>query len=549
MTARWRNAAVALLLTASVCPAYADQLEELRNLRDSTISLVNALVDEGVLTRAKADEIIQKARQAGAGSEDPSPAALAVQAPAAAPSHENAPSVVRVPYVPESVKADITDQVKAQVLEQAKSEKWGDPGALPDWIQRITWSGDIRLREEADRFPQSGDAPNASVAELNFFGVNIANSTEADNRLRFRARFGLDATVADTVSVDIRLATGGVGAGSNPGSENQTLGNYASRATVGLDRADLIYKPESWLTLMGGRVGNPFYRSTTLVWANDVSLEGLVGRLDPDLWSGVSTFATVGAFPILQNDPTPLNAAPSKWLYAYQSGFVLPVNEKFDWRFAAAYYDYRNVEGIPNPNIYTTEFSDSAAPYRQTGNTVFDINGLLNTQNGTENYLWGLASKFHVLNVSSSLDYDFINSTHLIFDADWVQNLGFNQNEILQRTGELVDKQIEGWVARLTVGNPDATIKRSWQAWLGYRYVQRDATLDAFTDQDFHLGGTDAKGYFLGARYTFEKNSNVELRWFSATQVDGVERAGEDSFKSNLPLSIDVLQLDVNASF
>ena len=31
-----------------------------------------------------------------------------------------------------------------------------------------------------------------------------------------------------------------------------------------------------------------------------------------------------------------------------------------------------------------------------------------------------------------------------------------------------------------------------------YRYLERDAVLDAFTDSDFHLGGTDAKGYQLG---------------------------------------------------
>ena len=29
-------------------------------------------------------------------------------------------------------------------------------------------------------------------------------------------------------------------------------------------------------------------------------------------------------------------------------------------------------------------------------------------------------------------------------------------------------------------------------------YAAADAVLDAFTDSDFHLGGTDAKGYYLG---------------------------------------------------
>jgi len=101
----------------------------------------------------------------------------------------------------------------------------------------------------------------------------------------------------------------------------------------------------------------------------------------------------------------------------------------------------------------------------------------------------------------------------------------------------------------VTVGHPDLTQKWNWQAWLGYRYAQRDSTVDAFTDQDFHLGGTDAKGYFLGARFAFEKNTALGFRWFSAKQIDGVELAGADSVLTGLPLAIDVLQVDITSAF
>jgi len=84
---------------------------------------------------------------------------------------------------------------------------------------------------------------------------------------------------------------------------------------------------------------------------------------------------------------------------------------------------------------------------------------------------------------------------------------------------------------------PKIANKGDWQSFIGYRYVERDAVLDAFTDSDFHLGGTDAKGYFLGGRYAFEKNSFLGFRWMSAKEISG------------LPLAIDVLQLDVNVSF
>jgi hypothetical protein len=245
-----------------------------------------------------------------------------------------------------------------------------------------------------------------------------------------------------------------------------------------------------------------------------------------------------------------LSESQSKWLYAYQSGFALRFRENATWRLAAALYDYRHIEGVPNPDIYTTEFNGTGAPFRQTGNSVFDINGLLDTQTGNQNSLvYGLASKFHEANLSTSVDFGFVGPTHVILDGDVVRNLGFNEHEIFERTGFLVNKQTKGWQTRLTVGYPSMEQKFGWQAWLGYRYVERDATLDAFTDQDFHLGGTDAKGYFVGARFAFEKNSAIGFRWFSAKQIDGVELAGADSVLSGLPLAIDVLQVDITSAF
>ena len=550
MTTSWRIALMGVILMGTALPAAADEADELRQLRDTTINLVNALVDQGVLTRAKADEIIAQALRAAAGGATTgagasTPRQFAPPPPVPPP----APGTVVVPYVPDSVKQEIRDEVQRDVLSHAKTERWGDPGAYPDWLNHFSWHGDIRLREEADRFP-TDNTPNAPVAELQAFGVNTNDSSEAWNRMRIRARFGFDATVGDTVTVGMGLATGGVGTGGNPGSENQTLGNYESRSTVGFDRAYIAYHPLSWFTLTGGRLGNPFFKPTTLIWATDVSLEGLAALFDTSHFThGWSLFGTAGIFPVLENDPTPTSSAPNKWMYGYQFGGNLQTGDVGNASLAAAYYDYRNIQGIPNPTIYSIAYNATAAPFRQTGNTVFDIDGLLNTQAGTQNYLWGIASQFQELNVSSSVDFRFVGVTHVVLEADWVDNLGFNQQEILGRTGYLVDKQNKGWQTRLSVGDPTMERRNNWQVWVGYRYAQRDSTLDAYTDQDFHLGGTDAKGYFLGGRYAFEKNSTVSLRWFSAKQIDGVELAGADALLGGLPYAVDTLQVDVTAAF
>ena len=54
---------------------------------------------------------------------------------------------------------------------------------------------------------------------------------------------------------------------------------------------------------------------------------------------------------------------------------------------------------------------------------------------------------------------------------------------------------------------------------------------------DFHLGGTDTKGFFIGGSYGLDKNTWLNLRWMSADSISGP------------PLGIDVLQLDLYAKF
>ena len=66
---------------------------------------------------------------------------------------------------------------------------------------------------------------------------------------------------------------------------------------------------------------------------------------------------------------------------------------------------------------------------------------------------------------------------------------------------------------------------------------EADAVLDAFTDSDFHLGGTNNKGFILGAQYGLGKNTWLSARWLSSNEIRG------------LPLSIDVFQLYFNAKF
>jgi hypothetical protein len=71
----------------------------------------------------------------------------------------------------------------------------------------------------------------------------------------------------------------------------------------------------------------------------------------------------------------------------------------------------------------------------------------------------------------------------------------------------------------------------------GYKRVERDAVLDAFTDSDLHGGGTDAKGYTLGGSWGLGRNTTLTGRWLSADSISGA------------PLALDTLQVDLLLRF
>src|SRR5690606_21738090 len=97
------------------------------------------------------------------------------------------------------VKQDVQDAVVADVKKAAAEEGWGVPAALPEWIRRTRWSGDIRVRGESTLY---GDG-NAEFLYLDFQKVNDAGGVAragadaflntTDNQLRTQVKAGFGA--------------------------------------------------------------------------------------------------------------------------------------------------------------------------------------------------------------------------------------------------------------------------------------------------------------------------------------------------------------------
>lgn len=511
-----RASALLVALALSGGSAWADEREDLEVVRQTTINLIFALVEKGVLTNDAAQALVKQAEEA---------ARKKVAATAPAPSDK----VVRVPYVPESVKREIREQIKQEVVAQAKTERWGEVNAIPEWIDRLKWEGDIRVRYQNDRFAED----NTPRVFFSGAGQDRDNTTEDRNRARIRARLGLLAQITPGISAGFRLTTGNT---SDPVSTNQTLGNYENKYSLVFDRAYLKLDPWQSLTVTAGRIPNPYF-STDLVWDEDLNFEGLAAsfRKPDSSLDAFRPFATLGGFVLEDLEKSDIQRADTKWFWGAQGGFEWRKSNETRLKLGLAYYDYRNVSGIPNPAgtpLGAVGPFDRTVPlFRQRGNTVFDID-----PNRTGRL--ALASDFNLVNLTGSVDLAHFDPVHVILTGDYVRNTGYNQAEIAARTNLLdTEPKVTGWQGRLSVGMPAIRERHDWQIFGGYRYLQRDAVLDAFTDSDFYLGGTDNKGYFIGGSYGLDKNTWLSVRWLSADEING------------LPLAIDVLQVDLNAKF
>lgn len=512
------------LAVSAACtgPAWAadDDRARVEMLHETTLNLIQLLVEQGVLKQEAADAMLAKARQQAADK-------VAQQQ---ADETQAEKGVVRVTYVPETVKRELREQVRQEVVAQAKLERWGDVNAVPEWLDRLKWEGDIRLRYQGDLFSGS----NAPEAVFQTIGQDISNTQEDRQRERVRLRLGLNANIAGGVDAGIRLTTGNT---SDPVSTNQTLGNTGNKYNVVLDRAFLKLTPLDDLTLWGGRLPNPFF-SSDLVWDDDLNFEGAAvryapGALDPQ--RAVKPFVTAGIFPLQEIEENAATRVDDKWLFGVQAGVEWMPSTRMRFRLGAAYYEYENITGKANPALNDTFNNRSAPQFRQKGNTLFNIDndGDANTN------LWALASDYRIGNLSAVAEFADFYPVHVIASFDWAHNFGFDRGDILARTGQNLDEDVDGYQFKLTLGHPKFTYQEDheWQAFVGYRYLERDAVLDAFTDSDFHLGGTNHKGYFIGGSYALYKNTWLTAKWMSSDEISG------------LPLSIDVFQLDLNAKF
>lgn len=507
--------------------------------------ILNILIQQGIVDEKKVEEVVKKAKdktreQYQSGVEEVPPAQADQQ-------EQSEGNVVRVPYVPKYIRDEIRDQVRSglredvvqDVMKKAEDERWGVPGTAPDWTQRIKFSGDVRLRAESIAFASD----NGFNSYRDYTAINkrkqldqvndYLNTTEDRARMRTRLRFGAKAKVTQGVEAGVRLATGST---SNPVSTNETLGNYGNSFAVKMDRAYLKYTSfETDLTLEGGRFENPFFH-TDLIWDGDLQFDGIAASyywLRSNSWDDDDRqwdpFTTFGIFPIDEVEWS----GKDKWLVGLQGGFAYHSWSQNILRFGLGYYQYLNMQGkrnAPDSDLY-----DYTAPgYMQKGNTVFNI---LNTTTPTDT-LFALAYDYTIADALIEYDIAAFSPHHVILTAEYMKNIAADDAEASQLTHKpALDTKHDGFLAKIMFGWPIVAKPGDWQVAFSYRELHADAMVDGFTDSDFHLGGTDGRGYVIEGNYGLFYETWMTVKWMSSNEVD------LDS------LGVDIFQIDLNAKF
>ena len=488
------------LLTAKAAPS-----------QNVTINLINRLVARGVLPKEDADALIQQAENDAAEARAQAAATQAAVSEAQAvvsqvgpllaippqnppspniPPYSGSDSAVRVTYIPETVKAQMRDEIQAAVLAQARNERWADPRTLPEWTMRIRLFGDVRTRYEGLYFPNGNDNTGAFP---NFNAINTGapfdvsgtvfspqlNVDQDRTRLRLRLRFGVEADLGEGFTAGLRFATG---ESNSPTSPNQSLGSAGSgqggnfsKYAIWIDRGFLKYESGSEaplaqrpppavkgareiaappaaeplprkVTITLGRFDNPFF-ATEAIWDEDVGFDGIAGQVKYGVVKNFTPFLTLGAFPIFNTDLNFSSIRPDKfksedkWLYAGQLGFDWQPHQDFTVKVGGAYYVFDRVAGkLSDPFTPLTAQdagnTDGSRPaFAQKGNTYRALRNIVPTADnnfGTTNQFqyFGLATPFRVLALTGKLDYTRYEPFTVTVFGEYLKNLAFQRDAV-----------------------------------------------------------------------------------------------------------------------
>ena len=388
-----------------------------------------------------------------------------------------------------------TALTQEQLEKEAMMEKISSHAKRVEFLEKITFFGDIRLRWEV----KNRDKSNSSSPS------KINQDTE---RARLRFRTGAKFHIDKELDMVFRISTGGVGSFN---SGNQTLGSGLDKKDISLDQAYVSWSPNAW-TLEVGKVKNRFMYSK-MIFDSDLTFEGLTEVYKTNL--GGNTLQLIGGqYFIEQNSRTTTTDSSNIMLWALQAQ-LHNTTKIGKTKLALAYYAYDGLRGSPldNDNGYGTGQRNSMnSSYLLTDMKILVLMMELGTPIGS---LYGKVFYEYAINTAENADTTAANT--IAADLDDAYQVGFRYGyKTVKKPGE-------------------------WQGKFIYRKIEQNAVLSAFNDSNFHEGGTNAKGIQVGLKYQIRNGVQVSYTfWDTQNKRNAV---------GNLPYDVQMHHLDLNFNF
>jgi len=371
--------------------------------------------------------------------------------------------------------------------------------------------GDVRVRYES----RVGEGRNGS-------GTAAEQSRE---RERYAARIGLRGDLTDQWYYGLRLETS-----TNPRSTWVTFGDDTTASPgakdndrLAIGQAYLGWNATKWLALEAGRMPNPFYNASVMVWDPDITTEGLAEKIR---FSPNDRLTLFGNFAQLVYQDNPTDSTKSVdigfhsndiYILGWQGGVAYKFTSDVSARAGVAYYNYN---GRPDPT------KDLGKPFSgQPGGNQVGINNLA------------------ILDVPAELNFPVLGRNMKLY-ADFAMN--FDADERARRAGfPSFGGEDKAYQVGLSLG--DLKKKNDWQVLAYWQHVEQYAIDPNLTDSDWFDGRTNTQGWVAGAGYAFTDAILGTLRYGQAKRANKSLGTGGSSDLAGIARLDDykLLQLDL----
>jgi len=385
--------------------------------------LVRKLVEKGILSKEEGEKILNETKQEAAKEKE------------------------------QAIK-----ETKAAV---AKDVSEGTLALLPEWVRKTKLYGDFRLR----------------------YNYIEADDQRSQSQGRYRVRLNLDIEIAKKVKFIFGLASGG----NDPRSANQSFGGDWDKDQININYAYVNYSPFKWLNLEGGKMANPIYTVSQLLWDEDINPEGVAAQIDYPINPCLSLLLNTGAF-VLQDNKN--NTPTDPWMWVIQPGFSWKSEKGLQAKFAAGYTSFENFQNNPQQ-----KYSSGTNSYY----TVDKVNYY--------KYKYNLATMTGEVGLKNPIP-GFAPIRYAGLFGEYTNNVATSNGK-------------SGYLTGLTFGDEKVVEKGQWFFRGDWRRLEKNAVPDILPDSDFYFGDTGVSGYVLQFRYGLWKNINLQTKYFRAEQISG----------------------------